>query len=182
MKMDVICIYCKARIQVAPPVIPGVSYGVCQTCTSRLVKDLGQSLSEYLDELSIPIMVVQEDLRVVAGNQAVRKLSPEPVDRLCGRLCGEVIGCTHSKEPKGCGRTVYCPDCTIRSSVVYTIETGEPCIQVPACHNIGEWTDERRVCFQISTLKMGAFAKLIINSIEGSPEGRRVGAGSGMNN
>jgi len=169
----VICFYCKACIQVESSIVPGVSYGVCQNCIPRLVKDLGQSLSEFLDELSIPIMVVQEDLRVVAGNQTSRKLSPEPMEEIFGRLCGEVIGCTHSREPKGCGQTVHCPNCAIRRSVVHTIETGRSCLQVLAYQDVGRKTGDRRVCFWISTEKMGAFAKLIINSIEELPEGRR---------
>ncbi len=171
--MEVICFYCKARIEVESSTSPGVSYGVCQNCTSRLVKDLGQPLSEFLDESGVPIMVVQEDLRVITGNQGARKLSPEPVDEIFGRLCGEVIGCTHSREPKGCGQTVHCPTCAIRRSVAHTIETGRSCFQVLAYQDVGQKMGDRRVCFWISTEQMGAFAKLIINSIEELPEGRR---------
>ena len=122
--MDIVCFYCKNLLRTIESNISGVSHGVCRNCLPKLLKELGQSLSEFLDELSAPILVLQEGTRIVAANAAARKLSPEPLEELCGRLCGDVIGCRHSKEAGGCGQTVHCLSCTIRRSVAHTIETG----------------------------------------------------------
>lgn len=168
--MDVICMYCKAPIHTIETALPGVSHGVCQNCIPRLVEGLSQPLSEYLDKFSTPIMYVGGDLRVVAGNQAARKLSPEPLNEICCHLCGEVIGCKHSREPEGCGQTVHCPSCAIRRSVLHTNETGEPCRDVPAYQDIGLMGD-KRVCFQISTEKISAFVRLRIKPTEETSKG-----------
>lgn len=167
--MDIVCFYCKNLLRTIESNISGVSHGVCRNCLPKLVKELGQSLSEFLDELSAPILVLREGTRIVAANAAARKLSPEPLEELSGRLCGDVIGCLHSKEPGGCGQTVHCLSCTIRRSVAHTIETGKSCKDIPAYPDIGVMDGDRKVRFLISTEKKGDFVQLRIDRIEEIP-------------
>jgi len=164
--MDIICSYCKALIRTVESNLPGVSHGVCRNCLPKLVKDLGQPLSEFVDELSTPILVMRGDTRIVAANAAARRLSREPLEELAGMLCGDVIGCLHSHEEGGCGRTVHCLSCTIRRSVEHTFETGEPCLDVPAFQDIGLLSRDKLVCFRISTEKKGDFVLLRIDRVE----------------
>lgn len=164
--IEVICFYCGAHIRNVESRRSIVSHGVCRNCLPRLVKDLGQPLSDFLDKLSTPILVVQKDMQVVAANSAARRLSPEPLEDLSGRLCGEVIGCGHSHEEGGCGRTVHCLSCAIRRSIAHTIETSEPCHDIPAYPDVGLLRGERQVHFRISTEKKGDFVLLKIERID----------------
>ncbi len=170
--MLVVCIYCKSAIRTVETHPVAVSHGVCRDCIPKLVKDLGRPISEFLDELNVPILIVHQDLRVVAGNEAARMLSPQPLDEICGWLCGDVIGCRNAQEPEGCGQTVHCLSCTIRRSVLHTYDTGEPCIDVPAYPDVGLISGEKHPGFMVSTQKAGAFVKLKINPIRKAPEGR----------
>jgi len=147
--MDIICSYCKALIRTVESNLPGVSHGVCRNCLPKLVKDLGQPLSEFVDELITPILVMRGDTRIVAATAAARRLSREPLEELAGLLCGDVLGCLHCHEEGGCGRTVHCLSCTIRRSVGHTFETGEPCLDVPAFQDIGLLSRAKLVCFRI---------------------------------
>jgi PAS domain-containing protein len=174
--MDIICSYCEALIRTVESNLSGVSHAVCRNCLPKLIKDLGQPLSEFVDELRIPILVVQKDMRVVAANAAARRLSPEPLEELAGLLCGEVIGCGHSRESEGCGRTVHCLSCAIRKSVARTIETGEPCHDVPAYPDVGLMSGEREIHFRISTEKKGDFVLLRIDRIRETPKGDPSGS------
>lgn len=169
--MDIICSYCKALIRTVESNLSGVSHGICRNCLPRLVKEFGQPLSEFVDELSTPILVLQEGTRIVAANAAARRLSPEPLEELAGMLCGDVIGCVHSHEEGGCGRTVHCLSCTIRRSVSHTFETGEPCMDVSAFRDTGLLSGDTTVCFWISTEKKGDFVLLRIERIERASEG-----------
>jgi len=169
--MDIICSYCKALIRTVESNLSGVSHGVCRDCLPKLVKDLGQPLSKFVDEMSAPILVIRGDTRIVAANAAARKLSREPLEELAGMLCGDVIGCLHSHEEGGCGRTVHCLSCAIRRSVAHTFETGEPCLDVPAFQDIGLLSGDKLVCFRISTEKKGDFVMLRIEQIEKASEG-----------
>jgi PAS domain-containing protein len=164
--MDIICSYCKAHIRTVESKLSGVSHGICRNCLPKLVKDLGQPLSEFVDEMSTPILVMREDTRVVAANAAARKLSPELLEELAGLLCGDVIGCLHSKDEEGCGRTVHCLSCTIRRSIAHTFETGEPCFDVPAYMELGLLSGDTEVRFRISTEKKGDFVLLRIEQVE----------------
>jgi PAS domain-containing protein len=169
--MDIICSYCKALIRTVESNLSGVSHGICRNCHPKLVKELGQPLSEFVDELSTPILVMREGTRIIAANAAARRLSPEPLEELGGMLCGDVIGCQHSDKEGGCGRTVHCLSCTIRRSVAHTFETGEPCMEVSAFQDIGLLSGDTKVCFWISTEKKGDFVLLWIERIEKASEG-----------
>jgi PAS domain-containing protein len=174
--MDIICSYCKALIRTVESNLSGVSHGICRNCHPKLVKELGQPLSEFVDELSTPILVMREDTRIVAANVAARRLSPEPLEELSGVLCGDVIGCLHSHEEGGCGRTVHCLSCAIRRSVAHTFETGEPCHDVSAYQDIGLLSGDTQVCFRISTEKKGDFVLLRIDRVEETPKGDPSGS------
>ena len=169
--MDIICSYCKTRIRTVKSHLAGTSDGVCQNCLPKLVKDLGQPLSEFVDEMATPILVMRGDTRIVAANAAARKLSPEPQDDLAGLLCGDVIGCLHSCEEEGCGQTVHCLSCTIRKSVAHTYQTGEPCLNVPAYMDLGLLSGDTETRFRISTEKKGNFVMLMINRVEETTKG-----------
>jgi hypothetical protein len=171
MKMDVICLYCKTHIRTIESNLNGASNGVCRNCLPKLVKDLGQPLSEFIDELNTPILIVREDMRVVAANAAARALSPEPLEELVGLLCGEVIGCLHSREEGGCGKTVHCLSCAIRKCVTYTSVTGQSCFDVPAYPDIGLLSGNTDVRFRVSTGKKRDFVLLRIEQVEEAPQG-----------
>lgn len=169
--MDIICSYCRKLIRTIESNLHGASDGVCRNCLPKLVKDLGQPLWEFIDELSTPILLVREDMRIIAANVAARALSPEPFEELVGLLCGEVIGCLHSKEEGGCGKTVHCLSCAIRKCVTYTSVTGESCFDIPAYADIGLLSGNTDVRFRISTGKKRSFVLLRIEQVEETPKG-----------
>jgi hypothetical protein len=164
--MDIICSYCGKLIRTIESNLHGASDGVCRNCLPKLVKELGQPLWEFIDELSTPILIVREDMRVVAANVAARALSPEPLEELAGLLCGEVIGCLHSREEGGCGKTVHCLSCAIRKCVNYTSVTGESCFDIPTYPDIGLLSGKTDVRFRVSTGKKGDFVLLKIEQVE----------------
>ena len=164
--MDIICSYCKTLIRTVKSHLSGTSDGVCRNCLPKLVKDLGQPLSKFVDEMSTPILVMRGDTRIVAANAAARKLSREPLEELAGLLCGDVIGCLHSNDEGGCGRTVHCLSCAIQKSVAHTYQTGEPCLDVPAYMDLGLLSGDTEVRFRITTEKKGDFVILTISQVE----------------
>lgn len=89
--MDIVCIYCKNLIRTVESHISRVSHGVCRNSLPNLVKELGQPLSEFLDELGTPVLVLQEGTRIVAANAAARKLSSDPLEELAGGLTLTVV-------------------------------------------------------------------------------------------
>jgi hypothetical protein len=83
-----------------------------------------------------------------------------------GRLAGEVFECTHAHQPGGCGHTLHCQSCMIRSSVTKTFQTGAPCIRVPACQDLDTFEGPRKVRFLITTEKVSGGVLLRIDDLQ----------------
>jgi len=167
--MRVICCYCRKEIRTKPSELDGVSHGVCDACLPLMVRELGQPMQEYLDELQAPVLVVQDNARVISANAAARKLMSKEEIEICGELAGDVIGCRHAREPGGCGRTRRCRSCAIRQCVTHTLDTGEACRKT-AYADIGLFNGDRRVRFLIETEKVNSFVRLTMYDVREAEE------------
>jgi len=162
--MRVVCCYCNKTVRTLPSETEEVSRGVCDRCLPLMARELGQSMQEFLDELKAPVLVVQDNARVIFANEAARKLLSREQIEICGEMAGYVIGCRHAREPGGCGRALHCQSCAIRRCVTKTLETGEPCRR-QAYADIGVVTGDRRVRFLIETEKVNAFVRLTTHDV-----------------
>jgi hypothetical protein len=160
----VVCCYCKKPVKTLPSESDEVSHGVCDRCLPLMARELGQPMQEFLDELIAPVLVVQDNARVISANAAARKLLRKEQLEICGELAGDVIGCRHAREPGGCGRTQHCKSCAIRQCVTHTLNTGEAC-RKKAFADIGIFNGDKRVRFLIETEKVNSFVRLTIHDV-----------------
>jgi PAS domain-containing protein len=160
----VVCCYCKKPVKTLPSESDEVSHGVCDRCLPLMARELGQPMQEFLDELIAPVLVVQDNARVISANAAARKLLSKEQLEICGELAGDVIGCRHAREPGGCGRTQHCKSCAIRQCVTHTLNTGEAC-RKKAFADIGIFNGDKRVRFLIETEKVNSFVRLTIHDV-----------------
>ena len=131
--MLVVCAYCRKTISDARGGSCDVSHGMCQSCADHYEKLWkGMPLSEYLDTLPQPVIVVNGDGCVVAANQKLAAVFGRDKVELRGLAGGEAMACVHSLLPEGCGKTVHCRECTIRRAVQKVAKTGRALDKVPA--------------------------------------------------
>jgi PAS domain-containing protein len=132
--MRLVCSYCRKVIRHdAGTRIVDVSHGMCPACAEHFGKLWkGMSLSEYLDTLDAPVIVVDGDARVIGANHELAKLLGRPRASLPGLRAGEAFACVHSRLPEGCGGTVHCRECTIRRGITQVHESGKSLRHVPA--------------------------------------------------
>ena len=161
----VVCCYCKKQVKTKPSDTDAVSHGVCDQCLPLMVRELGQPMQEYLDELRPPVLVVQDNARVIAANAAARKMLTKEQLEICGELAGEVIGCMHAREPGGCGQTVHCKGCAVRRSVAHTHATGEALYGVHAYQDILTPNGIRTAWFELTTERAGDLVLLRIDDV-----------------
>lgn len=149
--MKIICSYCTKEIGSGGPSDPDqVSHGMCQECSEYFSRQWhGLPMSEYLDRFHFPVIIVDEDVRLGAVNQAMANLLGREKRALLGLLGGDALECVHARKPGGCGRTVHCKTCAIRISVGHTFNTGETLTRVPATLKSGDDS----VRFHITTRK-----------------------------
>ena len=94
--------------------------------------DLGSTFgSEYhrvlLDAMPCPVLVVEEDVRIVDFNTAAAKILNEKRDLVLHQRAGDILHCLHSTEtPDGCGHAPACPRCPIRNSVNSALDGETP--------------------------------------------------------
>ncbi len=131
-----------------------ISHGLCPACMAKVMSRLGQSLKEYLNEFSEPVLVLDKYSLVITTNNAGERVLGKNVPELTGYLGGDVLGCLHAKEPGGCGATLHCLSCVIRNTVKDTYQTGCEHQNVPACMDIDTISGPRKKSYNISTEKV----------------------------
>jgi hypothetical protein len=160
--MKAICSYCRQDMGEREPLDdPRVTHGMCESCALHFEKQwAGVDIGEYLDMLSVPVLVLAgEQARVVGANEPLARLLGKAGSEIVGRLPGEVSECVYSRlEEAGCGRTRHCAACTLRRTITHTFETGESQQRVRAVvkHEGGERA------LTVSTHKRGELVQLII--------------------
>ena len=70
--------------------------------------------------------------------------------------------CVYARLPEGCGRTTHCLACSIRNTVMATMESGEPQMQVP----VNLRRESKEIEMVISTEKIGSFVRIIIEKAD----------------
>lgn len=90
----------------------------------NVIKDLSFSRVVY-DAVPSPILVVDEDVRIIDHNQAAGDILAPSSQRVLSRRAGEVLHCLNSElSPGGCGRAEPCHQCVIRGSVNRCLDSG----------------------------------------------------------
>jgi len=166
--MKIVCAGCGQDLGDKPAENVGpdaVTHGVCEPCAIRFLAQVGISLPEYVESLSVPTVVVTAEGAVNSANASAMSLLDKDSTQIQGRPGGDVFECVHSMMPEGCGRTVHCSGCTIRNTVTDTWETGRTHSQVPAYLERSLEEGSAGLALLISTEKKGGLVFLRIEDI-----------------
>ncbi len=162
--MLVVCAYCRKTI--SDDRRGGscdVSHGMCASCADHYERLWnGMPLSEYLDTIDRPVIMVNGDGAIVAANQRLAELFGRDRADLRGLLEGEAFACVHSLLPEGCGKTVHCRECTVRRAVEQVAKTGEPLEKIPAYLD----TKDGRVSLRISVKARDGLVRVVVEELK----------------
>jgi len=146
----------------------GISHGMCKECYDFIGQNgAKQTLSQFLERSTIPILVVCGDVRVRAANAASQELLGKEICDIEGRLGGDVIECVQARLPGGCGKTDHCLTCTIRNTVTDTAETGIAHDRVDVMADLVTPDGVKSMKIVISTERLGESVLLRIDDIHG---------------
>lgn len=168
--MRLVCAYCRKLIREDPGAgAAGVSHGMCPECAAHFDRLWsGISLSEFLDDVPEPVLVLDGKGKVLAANgKLAARIGRDPRE-LAGALPGQAFACVRSRLPEGCGNTVHCRECTIRRSLERVRETGKPLLSVLA------WlqTDVGRVPLRISVTPVKGVLQVVVEEARAEPRGQ----------
>ena len=170
--MQVQCAWCQKEIAPNPDgrtVTGEITHGICEECADYFFTKRDHSLRTLLNYLGAPILVVDDDARVLDASDSALALLSMTAEQLQGALAGDVIECANAKLPQGCGHTVHCLACAIRNCVRETAETGHPFTRVPAWirqHDATAHPATWRTRYLISTEKVGPTVLLRIDDVD----------------
>lgn len=171
--MKKICAWCKKELPAlasAPGCESLISHGLCDSCGQRILQKYGRPMQQFLDGLEAPVLVVDSNVVVLAGNRRAQKVLKKDLPAIDRRLGGDVIGCLYAKLPGGCGGTVHCKSCAIRQTVSDTYATGKSHLGVEAYPDIEVDSEVKHMQFRISTEKLGGVVLLRIDDIAPAPQ------------
>ena len=167
-KMKVICCVCGVNLVDKPSDVIGndaVSHGLCESCAHHFMAQVGMPLAEYLEGLHVPVLTVTPEGTIGAANQEALKLLGKSPVNIQGFKGGDVFECENARLPGGCGQTVHCSGCTIRNTVMDTVQTGKPHRRVQAYLNQYSDSGSHRYDLLISTEKKGGVVFLNIEEM-----------------
>jgi len=169
--MRAVCAWCGIELRPSTPSADGthpITHGICQPCANYFFTPRDPSLRGFLNTLTTPVAVVDDDMRMLEANDLALTALGKTRDAALGSRSGDVIECANAKLPGGCGRQVHCAACTLRNSVRETFETGNGFTEVPAWLRMDPVTGREaadRVRVLISTEKVGNVVMLRFDDI-----------------
>ena len=164
------CSLCHPALPEGPAAGRTITGGICGDCLRRIGEQAGMGLMEFLDRLELPVMVLDDDVKVQQANRPMRVLLGKDPSQIADRLGGEVFECVHAREPGGCGQTIHCSGCTIRRAVTETFMTGRSLHKVPAYLHRDMITESVEIDLLISTEKVFGAVLLRIDRVGPGPE------------
>ncbi len=156
---------------------PDLGPVLCPDCGDAFIAEYGGvSLSEYLDRFEEPLMVLNEEMRVVACNKKGREEVDTTGIRPLGLLSGDFMHCRNSSSGGGCGLTANCLKCAIRNTVTNTLRTGNPLKKVTAFFSSANDRENPVKEWSLSTRKVGETVHLSLRrpAMAGSVQFRRI--------
>jgi two-component system CheB/CheR fusion protein len=103
-------------------------YATDTTERRRAEEDLGEreaELAAIYENAPLVMMLVDRERRVRKMNRFAEQFGGGSAADLLGRHEGEALRCVNAlREPGGCGYGSQCSDCTVRSTILETLETG----------------------------------------------------------
>ncbi len=112
----------------------------------------GQSVSDFLCQLSIPIVVVDQHWQPVLNNRAISRQNIDPEHELVCILTSEVFGCS-CEEDLNDNHLACCLSGTLQRTTAETYRSGIPQERVPASTDLDSLAGISNIRYFITTTK-----------------------------
>lgn len=166
--MKTVCSWCNKTIRTdssSSSTDNVITHGICDECVIKILWPNNPALLDFLDGLDAPVVVISSSGCVTSANKSARDILQKELPDLEGFQGGNVFECTFAKLPEGCGKTLHCDGCTIRNTVMDTMQTGKSHLCIPAGLSRGTTDDCHEIQLLISTEKVGDVVMLRIDRV-----------------
>lgn len=162
-----ICAWCKKEL--SPREDRGteqeITHGICSLCALKFTSSIPRNLKDLLDMIREPVLLLDAQAVVKAANESGLQLLGKELAAIEEHPGGEVLECSYSRLPEGCGHTVHCKTCAIRNILMDTLTSDHGYTRVPAFQRICTPAGERIMRYYLSTEKVGEKILLRIDDV-----------------
>jgi hypothetical protein len=159
-----VCAWCSRTMGEKPGPENVITHGICPACSDEVFGSSSQlSVERFLDRIEIPVFLMDDDARVLAGNAMGAELLGKASDVTEGAYAGDAVDCAHAGLPGGCGKTSHCQDCTLRATIEHTFQTGQSHSRVRTTLQRAGASDD--IDLDISTEKVGRGVLLRLDEV-----------------
>jgi hypothetical protein len=109
-----------------------ITHGICKSCKEYFFSKKDNTIDQLLNKLDAPVLVVNDAGDVLLANTQALHMLGKDLTMVKDLRIGTVMECAWARLPEGCGHTVHCVACTIRSNINTTFSTGKSLRRVPA--------------------------------------------------
>lgn len=166
--MKIVCSWCDKIIREDssdPSFEAIITHGICDECAIKMLWPNSPTLLDFIDRLTEPVVVVDSSGSIISANKAARELLQKELPDMVGFQGGNVFECVFAKLPGGCGKTLHCDGCTIRNTVMDTMQSNKSHLNVPAGLSRGTTDKYDEIQLFISTEKVKDVVMLRIDKI-----------------
>lgn len=165
--MKTVCSWCNKVIRAGslkPCSDNIISHGICNECLLKILWPNNHALLDFFEDLEAPVVVINSLGNLSSANKSARELLQKELPDIEGFQCGNVFECVYSKLPEGCGKTIHCDSCTIRNTVMNTMQSSKSHLKIPAILHLGTIESVHEVQLLISTEKVEDVVLMRIDS------------------
>ena len=173
--MKIICAWCKKTLTEDPGPKTELSYGTCPECMGTLLGPSRIILTEFLNTIELPILVVDEHNGIRQTNRAAERMLAKNARQVQGKRFGVVIECTNAEVMGECGLSPYCAGCAFRRCLYDTYLDGKPRHGEYSQHKVRTANGPMVRRFRYSTTKAGNSVVVAIDGVEDLPIESDVG-------
>jgi PAS domain-containing protein len=132
-----------------------------------------------LNAMPLPVFVVDDDVKIMAFNQAASHLLGKEPKMIFRRRAGEILSCVHSRDvAEGCGRAPFCKDCMVRDAVTTSFREHKLVRQKASMELIEEGNVNKEIFLLVSTApieyRRNEFVLLILQDVSELLELKRI--------
>jgi PAS domain-containing protein len=167
--MKIICAWCQKALTEDRNPKAEVSHGICPDCMENLFGPSRMILSEFLNSIEVPVLVMDENRGIRQANRAAERALVNVGRQVQGKRFGIVIECAHASVMGECGLSPYCSGCAFRRNVYDTYRDGKPRYGEYSQHKVATAKGPAARQFRYSTSKAGESVVVAIEGVKDLP-------------
>lgn len=163
-----VCSWCTRPLPINPHDDgTGITHGLCRDCADQIYATINRRLSEFIDGIAVPILILNNSLIVGTANESAMDAFGKELAHIEGIGVGSFFNCVYANgaTPGDCQMSKECQSCTLRHAVLETFETGKSKTRLQVTVARKNQDDVEHVQYLVSTEKVNKFVMLRVDRV-----------------